>query len=120
MSSCFLSYLRLTSLETGLHGLAGVRCARGERGMLAMAPSSARVSFVAVLHHSDSSRGYRVPVFLACGADHARLASHGILFENACACAQGLGQPGLLRATILGQVVFYGASTACFVEISAK
>ncbi len=34
-------------------------------------------------------------------------------------CAQGLGQPGQLRATIMGQAVFYGLTTACFIEISA-
>ena len=35
MSSCCQSYLRSTSSEIGLHGLAGVRCARDDRGLLA-------------------------------------------------------------------------------------
>ena len=33
---------------------------------------------------------------------------------------QGLGQPGLLRATVMGQAVYYGLSTLCFVQISAS
>ena len=36
MNSCFRSYLLSTFLETGLHGLAGVRCAHNECGVVAV------------------------------------------------------------------------------------
>ena len=32
---------------------------------------------------------------------------------------QGLGQPGVMRVTMMGQLVFYTLNIACFVEMSA-
>jgi hypothetical protein len=124
-SSCFPSFSRSISLVIGCHGRVPARCVDSAHARPGV---DSYHSYVLLQLCFTVGIPAVVTIFLlfwhavrASARSCASLRHSGYsTFSRPLRLAQGLGQPGLLRATILGQVVFYGASALCFYEISAS